>query len=260
MDNKSNIPIYISITSIFKNQEILLKTLESIIVQTKIPDKIYLYLSEEPYLLDQGFKNKKITNQKLLNFLIEHNNLIQVIWVKNIGPYRKLLSSLFYKWNENCLIITIDDDSIYDKNLVQNLIDDYNKYKCVINYRGFTPKFDKFYNFDYYKHDKLENLSQFNFPTGKAGILYHPSFFHKTKNLIFNHNIFLDTCKTCDDIWFYILRVLNQVNCYIGDKNFEVQDISSFSGDGLFNEYNSKNDNNNLSFKQTIKKLNISQT
>ena len=81
--------------------------------QTRLPDKICLYLSEEPYLLDDGFKDKKITNSELLKY-INDNSIIDIKWVKNIGPYRKLLPLLKDKWDEDCIIITIDDDTIYD--------------------------------------------------------------------------------------------------------------------------------------------------
>ena len=43
-----------------KNQDLLLQTLQSIIKQSILPDKIFLYLSEEPYILDTGFKDKKM--------------------------------------------------------------------------------------------------------------------------------------------------------------------------------------------------------
>ena len=79
------LPIYISLTSIFKNQDILLQTLQSIIKQTKKPDKIFLYLSEESYILDDGFKNKKITNSNLLKFTND-NSIIDIKWVENTGP------------------------------------------------------------------------------------------------------------------------------------------------------------------------------
>ena len=78
------LPIYISLTSIFKNQDILLKTLQSIIKQTRQPDKIFLYLSEESYILDTGFKDIKITNSNLLKF-INDNSVIDIKWVKNTG-------------------------------------------------------------------------------------------------------------------------------------------------------------------------------
>jgi predicted O-methyltransferase YrrM len=248
--NKKN-PVYISLTSIFKNQDILIQTLQSIMKQTRLPDKICLYLSEEPYILDDGFKDKKITNSGLLKY-INDNSIIDIKWVKNIGSYRKLLPLLKDKWDEDCIIITIDDDTIYDTNLIENLVNDYHNNKCVIGYRGFTPSFDKLENFDYLKHVELQHLSLYNFFTGKGGILYKPQFFHKTHDLIFNDKIYLNTCPTGDDIWFYIVRLLNNVKGYIGNKKWQVKDLTR---DGLFAKFNSKNNLNNKSFKNTFKKL-----
>lgn len=248
----NKIPIYISLTSIYQNQDILLDTLKSIINQTIKPDKIFLYLSEEEYILDSGFKNKNIPNNNLLNFISE-NNVIDLIWVKNTGSYRKLLPLLENKWNEDCIIITIDDDTIYDENLIKNLTEDYSKYKCVIGYRGFTLNYTNENDFDYNKrHSKLHNLSLYNFLTGKGGILYKPQFFHKTKSLIFNDNIYMNTCNTHDDIWFYILRILNNINCYINNKKWMVKDNSKT---GLYLSYNAKNNGNTHAFKNTIKLL-----
>jgi hypothetical protein len=243
------IPVYISLTSIFKNQNILLQTLQSIMKQTRLPDKICLYLSEEPYILDTGFKDKKITNTNLLKF-INDNSIIEIGWVKNTGSYRKLLPLLRDKWDEDCIIITIDDDTIYDSHLIEYLIKDYTEQNCVIGYRGFTPLFNKLENFEYKKHDKLKNLSLYNFLTGKGGILYKPQFFHKTGNLIFEDKIYLDTCPTGDDIWFYLVRILNNVNVYLSKKKWLKQDLSS---NGLFANFNKKI-NTNI-FKKTFKKL-----
>ena len=160
--NNTKTPVYISLTSIFKNQDILLQTLQSIMQQTRLPDKIFLYLSEEPYLLDTGFKDKKITNTNLLKF-INDNSIIEIGWVKNTGSYRKLLPLLRDKWDEDCIIIIIDDDTIYDSHLIEYLIKDYTEQNCVIGYRGFTPSFDKLENFNYKKRGKLQNLSLYNF-------------------------------------------------------------------------------------------------
>lgn len=251
LDKTNKTPVYISLTSIFGNQDILLETLISVIKQTRKPDKIFLYLSEEPYILDHGFKNKKITNLNLLNF-INDNSIIDINWVQNTGSYRKLLPLLKEKWDEDCIIITIDDDTVYDTNLIENLVNDYKEQKCVIGYRGFTLRFDKLENFDYSKHDKLQHLSLYNFFTGKGGILYKPQFFHKTNDLIFNDKIYLDTCPTGDDIWFYIVRLLNSVEGYIGSKKWHVKDLSRC---GLFMNFNSKHNNNTILFKKTYKKL-----
>jgi len=247
----TNKPIYISLTSIFTNQNVLLKTLESILTQTKKPDKIFLYLSEEPYLLDNGFKDKQITNKNLSQW-IQNNSIICVQWIRNIGPFRKLLPLLKEKWKEDCIIITIDDDTIYDKNLIQNMVSDYNENKCVIGYRGFTPNMNNLKDFDYTNIAKTKNLSLYNFFTGKGGILYKPEFFYKTEDLIFNENIYLKTCETSDDVWFYLVRILNKVNGYIGDKKWLVKDLPT---NGLFHNFNSKNKKNNVSVMNTMSEL-----
>lgn len=244
------IPVYISLTSIFTNQDILLQTLQSIMKQTKLPDKIFLYLSEESYLLDSGFKDKKITNSDLLKF-VNDNSIIDISWVKNIGSYRKLVPLLKEKWDEDCIIITIDDDTFYDTHLIENLVNDYNEQKCIVGYRGFTPLFDKIENFNYSKRDKIQNLSIHNFFTGKGSILYKPQFFHKTHDLIFNDKIYLDTCPLADDIWFYIVRILNNMKGYLSNKKWYSKDLTR---GGLYT-INSKDGNNNKSFKATFKKL-----
>jgi len=249
--NYLKIPVYISLTSIFKNQDILAQTLESIIKQTRLPDKIFLYLSEEPNLFDAGFKGKKITNSKLLKF-INDNSIIDIKWVKNTGSYRKLLPLLKDKWDEDCIIITIDDDTVYDIHLIENLINDYNKQNCVIGSRGFTPLFDKLENFNYFECDfNKDHLSLYNFFTGKGGILYKPQFFHKTYDLIFNSNIYLNTCPTTDDIWFYIVRLLNNVKGYLANNKWYVADLTR---SGLYT-INFKNEVNSKSFKKAFEKL-----
>ena len=110
--------VYISLTTIFRNQEKAYLAIQSILNQTKKPDKIFLYLSEDKSFFDEGFKNKKITNENLLDLV--NRNKIDIIWGKDIGPYGKLLPLLKQKWEEDCIIITIDDDSVYSNNLIEN--------------------------------------------------------------------------------------------------------------------------------------------
>lgn len=255
MLNKNKTPVYISLTSIFDNQNILLQTLQSIIIQKTFINNIFLYLSEDSYILDKGFKNKQITNLNLLHFLENNKDIIHIKWVENIGSYRKLLPLLKEKWNEDCFIITIDDDTFYNQNLIKNLLDDYEKYKCVINYRGFTPKFSSFNEFHYYRRDNLKKLNMYNFPTGKGSILYKPYFFHKTQNLIFDKNKYLKYCKVKDDVWFYFIRILNNINCFIDNKKYMKKDISS---KGLYIHFNKKKNNSNtIAIRNTAKILNI---
>ena len=251
-------PIYISLTSIFKNQNILYETLKSIVVQSKLPDKIFLYLSEEPYMLDKGFKNRIITDKNLLLFLDNHESLISINWVKNHGPYLKLLPLLKQKWDEDCVIITIDDDTIYHKDLVKNLVEDYSKHMCIIGYRGFTPKFNELKDFDYNIRSNTIQKSLYNFATGKGGILYNPIFFHKTKELIFDEGIYMNKCTTNDDVWFYLLRIKNGIDCFIDDKPWLINDLTSERC--LFHCFNAHNNNNTILFRNIFEILQLKDT
>ena len=270
-DNKQF--IYVSVTTIFQNQNMLLNTLRSIVSQTQLPDKVYIYLSEENYLLDTGFTEKKITNKELLNFLSNNKKLFHIKWVKNEGPYRKLLPLLKEKWNEDCIIITIDDDMTYHNEFINNLVSDYNKYKCVINYRGFTPKMNDISEFNYKKRhynnywEPTLNTNNkyskyiFNFSTNGAGTLFKPEFFHKTKDLVFNKDLYLDICKTNDDIWFYITRFKNNIDCYIDNsknnlftmQNETLRHTDNNNKGGLWYTYNN---NETEIFHKTLKEVN----
>jgi hypothetical protein len=258
-----DIPVYVSLTSIFSKQSLLVKTLKSIIIQTRLPNKIFLYLSENSYLLDEGFRNKMITCCELSNFLKIYKNLIEICWVDNNGPYRKLLPLLKEKWNEDCIIITIDDDTVYNKNLIKKMVNDYIEHKCVVNYRGFSPLLDSSNNLDSFDYNKkrirISGIPKngykdlYNFPTGVAGILYKPSFFHKTDDLIFNKEIYLKTCNKCDDVWFYLIRIKNNVECFLRFDSFSTENLSN---SGLFLTFNKYDNNNTVSLRNTFKIIN----
>ena len=203
LTHKTSIPVYISLTSIYKNQNILYKTLKTLLQQSICVNQIYLYLSSDEFFLDTGFKAKKITDKNLSYLLKKNKFKITLKWVKNIGSYRKLVPLLKQKWKEDCIIITTDDDTAYNKDLVKNLLTDYTTHKCVISYRGFTPRMQTLYDFNYEKRRRHVDKHKYNFATGKGGILYKPQFFHKTP-IILREDIFLKLCPHQDDVWFYL--------------------------------------------------------
>ena len=255
--------IYVSLTSIFANQETLIHTLYSIAKQVKLPDKCYIYLSEEKYLLDEGFKDKKINDN--LQKIVDVNSMFEIKWVKNTGPYRKLLPLLEEKWKEDCFIITVDDDIYYDPNLISNLISDYNKYKCSVSYNAWNIG-QNINTINYKNRMSLQqpSMNLYNFATGVNGVLYKPHFFYKTKDIIFKEELYLKYCTTTDDIWFYLLRILNNVNCYSSTKKCILKNLTN-PKTSLYENYNksnvSKMDRNTLetSLYENYNKSNVSK-
>jgi hypothetical protein len=237
--------IYVSLTSIFDKQICLLQSLKSIISQSTLPEKCFIYLSEEPYLLDKGFKNKEI-NKELIEFVNSHE-LFEIRWVDNIGPYRKLLFLLKEKWDEDCLILTIDDDIIYNNNLIKDYIADYNIHKCCISYRGGTLNFkNKDFSDCVYEKRKSPILrhAKYNFANSGVGMVTHPSFFHKTSNLIFNLDIINEVCNTGDDIWYYFCRIANNIDTVIINKPTYFKLFTNYTA--LYYNYNKKQNTTNI--------------
>lgn len=248
--------IILSLTSIFQNQHILLKTITSLLKQTITNFKIYIWLSSDPYLIDTGFTNKIITNNNLLT-LINDNNNIEIKWCENIGPYRKLLPVLKENWVNDCLIITLDDDIVYHPKLIENLINDYNEYNCCINYRGYTMDFNSIKDIEYRKKKQLIPKYLYNFSTNGAGTIWHPSFFHNTKDLIFNEKLYMKLCPTADDIWYNFCRIANQVECYLNIDKEERPYVLKWNTQNwaLYKKYNWVNNRNTKYIKNVINKF-----
>ena len=81
------IPVYISLTSIYNTQDYLFNTLQTVLTQSRKPDKIFLYLSEDPYILDESISKNKdsksiftisrdINNKIVFNLINRINNLL----------------------------------------------------------------------------------------------------------------------------------------------------------------------------------------
>lgn len=216
--------LYVSLTSIISRQVSLLCTLESMLNQTVLPDKIFIHLSEE------GFPGKRITYKGLERFIIKHRDIIEVVWVKDIRSYGKLLPIMKQKWDEDCLIITIDDDVYYNKSCIYNLVKSHCKNpETVVCLRCKSQKnLSSIEEFDYSKMIVgAEGTGTYLFPSGTGGVLYRPKFFHKTKALLFREDIFMNTSPTCDDSWFYVIRILNGVSVTGIDYNYIVYEISN---------------------------------
>lgn len=244
--------LYISLTSIKGNQDALVHTLKSIQNQSQQPDKCFIYLSEEPFILDKGFKDKKLNED--LKQIIDTNPLFEVRWVKNTGSYRKLLPLLEEKFEENCAIITVDDDTAYKPDMIEKFVDNYKEYNCVIGGRAFTLNIDNIDNVSYKDRAKLDRINFYNFHTGKGGVLYHPKFFKKSKAHLFDEKLYQECCPHGDDIWFNFHRIANGVKCLVAEPTY-TKEGSHTTPLALFRNFNKKNDNNTIHMKKTVKKL-----
>mgnify|MGYP001448132085 CR=1 FL=1 len=98
------------VSSHFKN------VINSLLIQSKYYDKIILNI---PY------KYKRTNEKYIIPKWIKNNKKIKIIRCEDNGPATKILG-LINNVEENSILIIVDDDIIYDKNIVKNLIKNYN--------------------------------------------------------------------------------------------------------------------------------------
>jgi glycosyltransferase involved in cell wall biosynthesis len=231
--------INLSLTSIYDNKEILKKTIDSLLNQTKKADAIYIFLSETPYLLDKGIKNVPLW----LTELVDAGKVI-VRFVENTGPYRKLLPLLEEKWDSDELIITVDDDTEYMPNLVEEMVARYEETGACIGCRVVYVS-----NITEYVLTKAKYVDLHNFHTGKGGVLYHPSMFRNKIHPKYPTGVlskgYLTLCATNDDIWFNVWRMYNDVPCVTLRMEYMISDMTN-NDFALYRAYNEKDNKKNF--------------
>ena len=202
-----------------------------------LPNHIYIFVSRESYLLDKGIQENDILSRcnGLIDIVKEYPHL-SVIFTDNIGPHRKLLPLLSMKWNENCVIVTIDDHELYNKAALQSLIEFYiatNK-TSIVSLRsrrmGICNDAPPWRLSPYIKHHRGTWPESLNgrqemliLPTGTGGVLYRPDFFHP---IVFDRRM-LNLTRTGDDLLFRLSTMMNNVfvvtACVIGLNNCKVE-------------------------------------
>lgn len=245
--------VYVSLTTIKQNEGRLVETLQSIAAQTRLPDNCFIFLSETPYLLDSGFTNGIIDAQ--LSEFTKSNPLFELRWCPNTGPFRKLLPLLEEKFDQDCLIVTIDDDTVYTATFLERIVDNFHQHQCCTCNWALTLRHTNSVlslNYESFANHVSEHL--YNFHLGKGGVAYHPSFFSKTRNLMFDNQLIRATCPTNDDVWFNFMRIANGISCYSANSPYMTKDNTN-TDTGLWWQFNARNRTNSKYMRATAELL-----
>jgi hypothetical protein len=181
----------VSLTSYGRRLQDVCFTIESIMQQTMKPNKIVLWI------------DPTCSNEPLPEALIRQQARgLVVVVVEDIRSYKKLIPAL--KAYPEDAIITIDDDAIYDFDIVERLIKAYQQNPTMIHAcRTHVMDFDA--------SGKLKPYMQWNlctgdaddprhrFLTGVGGTLYPR---HALDDEVLNQEVFTSICRTADDVWF----------------------------------------------------------
>ena len=195
--------LIISLTSYPARLNYIEYAIFSLIQQSLRPNKIILWLSEEE------FENNKKYNLELLDKYFIFG--LEIIFIKNnYKSYNKLIHSL--DKFPDYIIITVDDDIYYKSNFLKLLYNNHLKFpndiiSCKIRKITFKNKLISNYLKWRTKSIGKEIISYSNLLLGYSGVLYPPNCLYKDAKL---SEIFLKLCPNADDIWFYIMALLNK--------------------------------------------------
>lgn len=205
---KRNPKIIVSLTSFPARIPFLHKTVSSLLNQTLQPDIVVLWLAEEQFPNRENDLTKELLELK--------NYGLTIRWCNDTRPYKKLVPSL--KEFPNDIIITVDDDIYYEKNMVELLYNSYLKAPQYIHCHRCTKIF--------YKNGKIKakggGKKYYKYPSfanklvGVGGVLYPPKSLYKD---ISDENLFMALAPTNDDIWFWLMAVLNDTRIKVIPNN-----------------------------------------
>ena len=191
--------LIISITSYGKRvYRSLPYTLYSLTYQTLKPDMIVVWLDENKW-------NDMKLNKTLHRFK-EKGVLFK--YCEDIRSYTKLIPALLEYPND--VIITLDDDIFYQKRKIEQL---YNSYvnnpqgvhymeasKITLNAKNeIAPSIE-------WQYISKVNSCSIPVPLGVYGVLYAPGALN---NEVFKKDIFLSLALTTDDLWFFLMGIMN---------------------------------------------------
>ena len=203
-ERSSDHHIVVSLTSFPARFDTLHLAIKSILNQSMKPNVIFLCLAK-----DEG-KDKSTLPQSVLS--LEKYGLQLFFADDNLKPHNKYFYAM--KHYPNSLIINVDDDNIYDKNLVLNLYNSYLKYPNVISAKR-VHKILKDennillpYSKWYYEYKKKTTPSFDLLATGVGGVLYPPGLLPPET---FNAGKIRELCLNADDIWLKFMEIKNKI-------------------------------------------------
>lgn len=172
--------------------------IESILHQSRLPERVILYLTRSQF-----------TDQELPKSLIDLKK--RGLEIKFVNDDIKAHTKYFYALNDfpEYLVITIDDDIYYDNYMIENLLNLHEAYpKSIIANRVHKIKYNGKELLPYRKwehnYSKKTNSHEL-FATGVYGILYQ----NELLSAHYKDKYVLSTkCMQADDVWLKIMELL----------------------------------------------------
>ena len=169
----------------------------SMLLQSRRPDKIVVWLD-----------NENISESSLPSSVKRLEKYgVEIRFCEDIKSYKKLIPSL--KLYPDDIIITIDDDIIYERNTLKCLLDRHSEYPDdIICTMAHIPTFgaEGLNPYNDWKLNVCYSDEELIFPLGGSGTLYPPHSLYKD---VTDASLFMELAPQADDIWFWVMALKN---------------------------------------------------
>lgn len=196
--------VMVSLTSFPSRIDRAYYAVKSLMLQSYKADRIVLWLASEQ------FPGKKLPEKfyKLLDKGLE------IQWCDDLRSHKKYFYAL-QKQKENELVITYDDDIIYERDSIEKLIVAHKKYpECIVCNRGHDIKFDEDGKLLPFKNWSIHSATGVNEPAANImpstgnGCLYP---FGCMPKITFDWELIKNNALTADDIWMRFCSLSNGI-------------------------------------------------
>lgn len=196
--------IIVSMASYAPRLAKLAPTLQSLAEQTRHPDRLLVWIPRKD--APKGYLS---FSAEVLHAISESG--AEIRWVDtDLGPHNKYYHAM--REYPEATIITVDDDGIYDRRLVEVLVDASSRFpKSIVAMRThmmlFSPEGDVLPYRDWNREqaEVLDCPRRDLFATGFGGVLYPP---HSLSSHVFDEQAIRRTCIKADDLWLKIMSAL----------------------------------------------------
>lgn len=199
-----DLDVDVSLTTISGRIGQVHRVIASILSQDPPPARVFLYLSDGPWLLDDGIGAIPPALDALLSTA---GGRLVIRRVGNAGPYRKILPWLAEHAGQDRLVVTADDDTLYPQGWLAGLLAAWRPGLAVAHSaHAVVVRNGRLVPYGQWFKAPLVTPSLLALPIGKDGVLYHAADFPPE---VQEQETALQIAPTGDDLWlrWHLARV-----------------------------------------------------
>lgn len=245
--------LIVSVTSFPGRISEIVPVLESIFRQTKPADLILLYLAKEQ------FPKMEEELPENLRELIANGSIV-LKWCDDLMPHKKY----FYAMQEypDDIIVTIDDDLLYDPKMLELLYQSYLRYPEAVSamrthIMGITRE-GRIMPYEVWVKEYAQYVhkpSMWLFVTTGAGTLFPPSW---RPQMLFDKEAVLKTCLRADDLWINVCRIMTHTPVVVVKDSGKLKRLKMENADCLY-ELNGSGGMNDIQLNAICEYLNVKE-